>query len=134
MAMATFDIWHIAIPVSDMAHSIQFYKSLGFVLIGTDEGSSKRQAFLATKVGGFSIELFEPLKPSAEFKTPDHLAFECQNIENFRNSLLSHTSLDVPKIEEFDNGVKCLNLKDPDGVTLQFFEGRAIYENSIAIK
>jgi glyoxylase I family protein len=128
------DIWHVAIPVSDLAKSEDFYVSkLGFVLVGRDEYPSKKQAFVAVQPGGFTIELFERIGKHAKEPAlrPDHLAFECENIEAFRERLLVAGSSGVPEVETFDNGVRYFGLNDPDGVYIEFFQGRKIYEAGI---
>lgn len=132
--MSGLDIWHVAIPVSNLARSEAFYiDCLGFTLVGRDEYPSKKQAFVAVRPGGFTIELFERLgKHSGEpALRPDHLAFECENIDAFRDRLLAAGLDDVPEVETFDNGVRYLGLNDPDNVYIEFFQGRKIYEASI---
>ena len=132
MAPTAFDIWHIAFPVTDLSISLEFYRTLGFIVVGTDASTSKKQAFVAVKSGGFSIELFEPTEPLTEKKHPDHLAFDCADLEQFRRSLLEKMSQGLANVVTFENGVKCLSMRDPDGVCLEFFEGRRLYERSIA--
>jgi catechol 2,3-dioxygenase-like lactoylglutathione lyase family enzyme len=132
--MSGLDIWHVATPVSNLAKSEAFYiNSLGFVLVGRDEYPSKKQTFVAVRPGGFTIELFERLgKHAAEpALRPDHLAFECEDIDAFRAQLIASGAVEVPEIETFDNGVRYLGLNDPDGVYIEFFQGRKIYEASI---
>jgi catechol 2,3-dioxygenase-like lactoylglutathione lyase family enzyme len=127
------DIWHVAIPVSDLGKSVEFYSGLlGLKVIGFDEYSSKKQAFVATKPGGFTIELFEAKGPRKEEapKRPDHLAFECADLKALRERLVAR-SKDIPEIETFDNGIHHIGLEDPDGVTIDLFQGRAIFEEEI---
>ena len=133
MKKPVFDIWHVAIPVRQLSSSVQFYcDQLGFTLFGLDEQSSKKQAFIQSGKSEFTIELFEPKDPAYSPQRPDHLAFECENIVQYRDWLLKNGLPDIPEILEFDNGVKYLPLRDPDGVALEFFQGRKIYEDSIA--
>jgi catechol 2,3-dioxygenase-like lactoylglutathione lyase family enzyme len=120
------EVWHVAFPVSDIERSVGFYCGrLDFMLLGRDEYPSKKQAFVALRDGGFTLELFEPLGRWAEAppKRPDHVAFECANLSVFR-ALVREPA----EIETFDNGVQFLRLLDPDGVELHFFRGRSIYE------
>ncbi|HKR55782.1 MAG TPA: VOC family protein [Gemmatimonadales bacterium] len=131
-----FDIWHVAFPVSNLDRAHAFYcVHLGFKIVGRDEYPSKRQLFVAIRDGGFTIELYEPKGTSVgeARHLPDHLAFECVAIEEVR-SRIAGTGLAVPEIETFDNGVKCFSLRDPDGVRLDFFQGRAIYDASISAR
>lgn len=129
------DIWHVAIPVKDLARSVDFYcGKLGLGFLGYDEQTDKRQAFVFVKDEGFTIELFEPTRSalSESRKIPDHLAFECEDIGVYRGHLLERGLSGVDEVAEFDNGVKHIGLKDPDGVTIDLFQGRNIYERSIA--
>ncbi|HEY6419672.1 MAG TPA: VOC family protein [Candidatus Binataceae bacterium] len=128
------EIWHIAIPVDDLERAVKFYhRALGFELIGRDEYPSMRQAFVALGRGGFTIELFLPLgeeekKPRLR---PDHLAFECGDIEAYRSRLVKN-GLSVPEIETFDSGMKHFEVRDPDGVKLDFFQGRVLYDDFLS--
>ncbi len=129
-----FDIWHVAIPVSDLERSVKFYcETLGFKMLGRDEYPSKKQAFIVTFPKGFTIELFEPKGAAVEKprKLPDHLAFEARNLREYREKLVS-SGFHPDQIEEFDSGVKYLGITDPDGVLIEFFEGREIHEQSLS--
>ena len=124
----SFDIWHVAIPVTDLEMSVAFWCGrLGFLLLGRGEYEDKRQAFVGVRPGGFVVELFEPLGAAAEReqKRPDHLAFECEDIDSFRASIRASEP-----VRTFENGVRFLRVADPDGVELEFFQGRAIFENA----
>jgi catechol 2,3-dioxygenase-like lactoylglutathione lyase family enzyme len=128
-----FDVWHVALPVSDLEAAEAFWcGGLGFRLVGRDEYPSKKQAFVAVREGGFTVELFEPLGKArdAEPRRPDHVAFECADLARFR-AALGKRMKDLPPIDEFENGVRVLEIVDPDGMPVQFFQGRAIYEASI---
>lgn len=127
------DIWHVPVPVTDLERSVEFYcHHLGFVLIGRDEWDDKAQAFVAVRQGGFSVELFQP-KDGVPRRLPDHLAFECRDLRAYRERLLL-SGLAVPQVETFDNGVMFLPVRDPDGLEIEFFQGRAQYEASISPK
>jgi catechol 2,3-dioxygenase-like lactoylglutathione lyase family enzyme len=124
----SFDIWHVAIPVSDLERSVEFWCGrLGWSLLGRGEYEDKRQAYVGVRPGGFVVELFEPLGEAAERqpRRPDHLAFECDDIESFRESIG-----EAEPVRTFDNGVRYLRIADPDGVELEFYQGRAIFEDA----
>jgi glyoxylase I family protein len=125
------NLWHIAIPVNNLQNSVEFYRdALGFKLLGCDEYSDKRQAFIEITDGGINLELFEPIKDREERlrRRPDHLAFEAQNIEELR-ALLSTRQIDsISEISIFESGMKYMGLKDPNGIPIEFFEGRHLYE------
>lgn len=125
------DIWHVPVPVADLDRSVEFYcDKLGFVLIGRDAYEDKKQAFVAVRAGGFTVELFQPLDGIAR-RLPDHLAFECADLAAYR-ARLQGAGLAVGDIADFGNGVLYLQVIDPDGLEIELFQGRASYEASIA--
>ncbi|HEY1560901.1 MAG TPA: VOC family protein [Caulobacteraceae bacterium] len=127
-------IWHVAHWVSDLEKSVGFYcRNLGFRLVGRDDCPTMRQAFVSLGEGGFSIELFVPLgeEASKPRRSPDHIAFEAAGLETYWKSVVD-SGLAVPEIEVFPGGMKHFALEDPDGLRLDFFEGRAGYEAFIA--
>ncbi|MBN8701535.1 MAG: VOC family protein [Bacteroidetes bacterium] len=126
-----FDIWHIAIPVTNIEESISFYCDfLGFIFIGTDENHNKKQAFIKTPGGNMSIELFIESN-SINKKMPDHIAFECDDIETYINKLKSKNATIPTHLNSYDNGVRFFSLIDPQGIPLHFFKGRKLYEDSL---
>jgi catechol 2,3-dioxygenase-like lactoylglutathione lyase family enzyme len=133
-ASRPLDIWHVACPVADLDRSVAFYCSgLGFDLVGRDQDPTIRQAFVSLGKGGFSIELFVPLGEDAKKprRSPDHLAFEAADLDAYRQSVIA-AGLAVPPVEVFDGGMKHFRLEDPDGLRLDFFQGRASYETFLA--
>ena len=135
-AASGLHVWHVAHPVSDLDASVDFYcRCLGFHLVGRDEDPTMRQAFVSLGEGGFSIELFVPLGEAAERprRSPDHIAFEADRLEDYRGSVVA-SGLAAPEIEVFNGGMKHFRLEDPDGLRLDFFEGRAGYEAYLARK
>ena len=92
-----------------------------------------KQAFVSLGEGGFTVELFVPLGDEAAKPRhlPDHLAFECRNIDNYREGVVA-SGLSVPEIETFLGGMKHFELRDPDGVKLDFFQGRIGYDTFLS--
>ena len=88
-----------------------------------------KQVFVSLGKGGFTLELFVPLGDEAAKPRhlPDYLAFECQNIDNYREAVVA-SGLSVPEIETFPGGMKHFELRDPDGIKLDFFQGRLGYD------
>jgi catechol 2,3-dioxygenase-like lactoylglutathione lyase family enzyme len=127
---AEFDIWHLAISVADLARSEEFYVGkLGFTLVGREELSNRRQIVVSTKPGGFTLMLFQQLRDSLSMpRHPDHLAFECEYIEEFHARLVEAGLTYLPRVETLANGARRFALSDPDGVQLHFFQGRQVYE------
>lgn len=131
MQKPKISLWHVAIPVANLDESVSFYcHRLGFQLNGFDEYPDKKQAFIAVGDEGFNLELFEPKIKDREIlgRKPDHLAFEVENLRSFRERLIQPGFSQLPEIEEFENGILHFKLSDPDGLTVQFFEGRRIYD------
>ncbi|CAG0999815.1 lactoylglutathione lyase [Planctomycetaceae bacterium] len=124
------DIWHVAIPVSDLARSEDFYvHKLGFALVGREESAQKRQIFVSVKPGGFTLVLFAHSRDALAMpRYPDHLAFECEYIEEFRARLVQAGLTYLPRVESLPNGTRRFALSDPDGVQLHFFQGRQVFE------
>ena len=125
-ASGRLDIWHVAYPVTDLDRSIAFYcGGLGFELVGRD----KESAFVSLGRGGFTIELLaqaaeEEANPR---RAPDHIAFESADLDAYRESLID-AGLTVPPVHVIGEGMKRFALDDPDGVRLDFFQGRASLE------
>jgi catechol 2,3-dioxygenase-like lactoylglutathione lyase family enzyme len=135
-ARPKIDIWHVAHPVADLDRSVGFYcDGLGFDLVGRDEDPTIRQAFVALGNGGFCIELFIALGEDAgkPRQAADHLAFEADDLDAYRESVVA-AGLSVPQIEVFDGGMKHFRLEDPDGLRLDFFQGRDSFETYLAGK
>jgi catechol 2,3-dioxygenase-like lactoylglutathione lyase family enzyme len=133
-ASRNIEIWHVAHPVADLDQSVAFYCGyLGFELVGRDEYPTMRQAFVSLGKRGFTIELFVPLgeEASKPRRAPDHLAFEAIDLDAYRESVIA-AGLTVPPLETFEGGMKHFALDDPDGLRLDFFQGRDGYETFIS--
>lgn len=130
-----FDIWHVAIPVSDLAKSEDFYvRILGFELTGRESLPQRRQIIVRVCEGGFSLLLFQSLMDSLGLpQRPEHLAFECAYIEKFRARLVVAGLTYLPHVETLPSGARRFALSDPDGVQLHFFQGREIYEAGLQV-
>jgi catechol 2,3-dioxygenase-like lactoylglutathione lyase family enzyme len=128
---ARLDIWHVAYPVADLDRSIAFYCGcLGFELVGRDRES----AFVSLGKGGFTIELLIQGSGAAadSHRAPDHIAFESADLDGYREWLVQ-AGLSVPPIHVIGEGMKRFALDDPDGVRLDFFQGRAGLEAFMSI-
>jgi len=124
------DIWHVAYPVADLERSIAFYCGcLGFELVGRDTES----AFVSLGKGGFTIELL--VQPTERAKSPrrapDHVAFEAVDLDAYREKLIN-AGLAVAPVNVIGEGMKRFALDDPDGVRLDFFQGRSGLEAYIS--
>ena len=128
-----FDIWHLGLPVANLERSVSFYvDGLGFELLGYYESESYRMAFARVPGGAFTLEFLEYREPTAA-KRPDHLAFEVPNLSGYRERLLKSGFFDqVLEIADAGVGLRKFTVIDPDGVPVQFYLGRAVFDRSIA--
>ncbi|HEX4047819.1 MAG TPA: VOC family protein [Elusimicrobiota bacterium] len=126
-----FDVWHLGLPVEDLERSVNFYvDGLGFELLGYSESERYRMAFARVPAGAFTIELLEYREPSAA-KRPDHLAFEVRDLDAFREALSKKGRLGTaPEISAAGPGLRRFVVADPDGVPIQFYEGRAHFDKT----
>ncbi|MDO8473387.1 MAG: VOC family protein [Dehalococcoidia bacterium] len=130
--MSGFDIWHLGLPVKNLQESLRFYvDGLGFELLGY---YCKNLAFVRPPGKAFTIELMELAKDAQDAdRLPHHLAFECENLESFHSDLLAKDFIaEAPAIVPSNSGLRLFTLRDPDGVRVQFYQGRAGFDYSIA--
>lgn len=123
------DIWHIAYPVADLDRSVAFYCGLGFALVGRDDEA----AFVSLGKRGFTIELMaQPRAEAASIhRAPDHVAFDTSDLEAYREGIIA-AGISAPEIQVIGEGAKRFALDDPDGVRLDFFQGRDGFEAFIS--
>ena len=131
-----FDVWHLGLPVRDLEQSVRFYREgLGFELLGYYEAGRTRMAFVRVPGGSFTIEFLESRDASAEApsKKPDHLAFESADLAAFHARLSERGFFkDLPEIAEVNNGLQKFTVTDPDGVPIQFYQGRAAFDRTLS--
>lgn len=127
-----FDVWHIGVPVKNLKESLKFYVTgLGFEFLGYYK---KTVAFVRPPGKAFTIEFMEFKKEEGTGfeKKPHHLAFECVDVERFRANLLRRGHCpELPEIVPSNSGLRLFELRDPDGVRVQFYQGRAGFDQSI---
>ena len=126
-----FDVWHIGIPVQNLEDSVKFYVTgLGFEFLGYYE---KTMAFVRPPGQSFTIEFMEFKKDAEGFdKKPHHIAFECENVEQFRDNLIERGFVkEVQEIVPSNNGMRLFAVTDPDGIKVQFYQGKARFEKAI---
>jgi catechol 2,3-dioxygenase-like lactoylglutathione lyase family enzyme len=126
-----FDVWHLGLPVEDLERSVSFYvDGLGFELLGYSESERYRMAFARVPGGAFTIEFLQYRERTAA-KRPDHLAFEAPNVDAFRARLLQEGYFKtLPAIADAGPGLRRFAVTDPDGVPIQFYEGRANFDKT----
>ena len=129
-----FDVWHLGVPVKNLQASVKFYQALGFELIGY---FAQNLAFVRPPGSIFTLELME-LVDSTENqveKKPHHLAFAVENLQKFRERLRALEEVEgVTEIRPSFNGMSLFALKDPDGITIQFYQGHEEFERAIQLQ
>lgn len=130
-----FDVWHLGLPVENLERSVRFYvDGLGFELLGYSESDRYRMAFARVPGGAFTLEFLEYREPT-DAKRPDHLAFEARNVDAFRERLLQDGFFNsLPEIAAAGPGLRRFSVTDPDGVPIQFYEGRALFDKTLSRK
>ncbi|MFS1514500.1 VOC family protein [Chengkuizengella sp. SCS-71B] len=115
-------IHHVAIEVSDLSRSIEFYQSLGFLIEQSIDFKGEEAIFL--ELEHFRLELYEVenSRKKSNYDKQMHIAFE---VESW-NELLKW--IDVIKLEiiegpfKLENGWRTIFVKGYDGEILEFME------------
>ncbi|WP_019121822.1 VOC family protein [Brevibacillus massiliensis] len=119
---------HVALIVTDMERSIQYYSSMfGYKLRTRGQSATRDMAFLYhDDQPGFEIELIRDLKPLGEYSDSgivNHLAFTVENIEEameyYRQKGVQFNS---EKPNTAIDGAKTIFFHGPDRELLQFVQ------------
>jgi catechol 2,3-dioxygenase-like lactoylglutathione lyase family enzyme len=117
---------HVAIAVSDMDRSIEFYnKVLGLSILkdGRNEGGEKK-SFLGTK-DHTSIALTEDKKLNRDksqiVESVAHVAFKVVDVEKARETLKNKGISFIEEKVEKDGKIKAYHFLDPDGLELEIY-------------
>jgi len=126
-----FDVWHIGVPVKNLNQSVEFYVTgLGFEFLGYYE---KTMAFVRPPGKNFTIEFLEFKEDAPGFdRKPHHIAFECENVEQFREDLIKKGFFrEIQEITPSNNQMRLFAVTDPDGIKVQFYQGKAGFDKAI---
>lgn len=125
--MFSFD--HIAISVTNLERSIEFYQKLGFILDNQFEDGDYKWATL--KLNEFSLEIFCYNKNNNKFSGDlsitgvNHFALNTKNIDDCIQNIKEFYS---GKIEIYygDLNRKSFWIKDPDNIGIQIIETKKL--------
>jgi lactoylglutathione lyase len=117
---------HVAIVVSDMDRSIEFYNEvLGLTILkdGRNEGE-KKKSFLGTKDHTL-IALTEDKKLNRDksqiVESVAHVAFKVNNVEKTSKTLIGKGITFIEEKIEKDGKVRAYHFLDPDGLELEIY-------------
>ncbi|MDQ7056712.1 MAG: VOC family protein [Persephonella sp.] len=130
-----FVVHHIALSVSDIKKSEEFYAHFGFKKVSQYISEDKSLHILHLKNSSFIIELFSfrdcipperrPLWEDLKFSGYRHIAFRVENIHKakeklIRKGLISHRT----EIKKGRTGILYFFLTDPDGNFVEIVEDK----------
>jgi len=123
---------HVAITVSDMQKSIDFYKRLGFGIISVYDKSEPGAKGASLKLGQIELEMFCFKNPAKSNPKEPKEAFKAIGVTHFA---LGHNELDecckklkkagfeiLHEPKTASTGHRYTFLKDPDGTYIELFE------------
>jgi glyoxylase I family protein len=120
---------HVALEVSDLGRSIQFWRSVFGYTIFADDSADPRQPSVKGVVGGFGVELVQTLEPVGEFasRSPGSplgsvvLSFSVANLDAAFEKLKARKLVDVEAPADI-RGVRFFSVYDPDGRAIELIQ------------
>lgn len=113
---------HIGIPTDDMQATIEFYQSLGFSVMHTNEHNHHKVAFLS--LGNVVIETYENDRVAAKCGAIDHIALNVSDIKATHTVVraLGYQELEdgIQTLPFFSNGVSYFTIKGPNAEKVEF--------------
>jgi catechol 2,3-dioxygenase-like lactoylglutathione lyase family enzyme len=122
---------HIAITVDDIEKTKDFYRKIGFKVEKEMYSTEKSRRLLLLRGYGFEMEIFRFDDQPPDQKDVSnlqaikmhHFALPVRNLEETKSKLLAEG---VPLSKDIQTsssgGVRFLNIEDPSGFTIEFFE------------
>lgn len=125
-----FYLPHVAITVTDIEATKSFYSTIGFLIKENLYSEEKKRHFLLLEGYGLEMEVFyfdDQAKGQiykTDYKTvgPQHIAFPVSDLEEKKEDLLQKGIILLEDMRVSSLGVKNLNITDPSGITVEFFE------------
>jgi glyoxylase I family protein len=125
---------HVALSVSDLEASEEFYRHFGFTLELEREIPERKLKIARMVCNNACLELFcfydfwpndrlnRNLWDDLSQLGVKHFAMKVPDIRRFRDQLLSWYGGDVDEISEGKTGLQYFFLRDPDGILLEIVE------------
>lgn len=121
---------HIAITVNDIQATKDFYSAIGFEVLQDIHSEEKKRHFLLLSGFGLEIEVFRfDDQTENRFAAPDlyieglqHFALPVSDLEAKKQDLLAKGVTLIKDISVSSLGTKNLNIADPTGFIIEFFE------------
>ena len=113
-------VQHIGVPTNDIAKTIAFYETLGFVNEHQADNNGEKVAFL--KLGDMVIETYQNGKAVGAAGAVDHIAINVTDVEEARR-IADEMGLNVIEADQlpfFANGVKYFTILGPNNEKLEF--------------
>lgn len=128
--MGSYKYPHVAITVNNIIESKKFYEKIGFQVAENIYSQEKKRHFLLLQGFGLEIEvfLFDEQAPYQKYTTDiqtvglQHIALPVSNIDEKKSELLQKEIALFKDITVSSLGVKNLNVVDPTGIIIEFFE------------
>lgn len=113
---------HIGIPTRSIEKTIDFYRSLGFIVIHAPEHEHKKVAFL--KLADVVIEAYENDETAGRIGAIDHIAL---NVRDIQAAYVQVRSLGYQELENgiqtlpfFSKGVSYFTIQGPNAEKVEF--------------
>ena len=129
-----FKIHHVAISVSNIEKSFEFYKVFGFKKVLTWENEEKDLKIFHLKLWEIFLELFcfkkyiEMPINSTKLSTDipqiwvKHFWIEVENLEEIKIDFIKMKLVKDIEIKNWKTGIKYFFIKDPDWILLEFIQ------------
>jgi len=125
---------HVALSVSNLRKSCEFYQKLGFSTAMSWSSPNGDMQIERLKLGTVSLELFcfkeaQASPESSRQLSTDlprigckHFALKCENLNETIQELQQKGFQNIPEITTGKTGVRYVFIKDPDGILLEILE------------
>lgn len=130
-----FQPHHVALTVSNIEKTIEFYKKFGFKEVIRWKAEDNSLIVVHLKLNNFILELFsfkdvkegaveKELFEDLKHKGYRHFALKVENLEEIYSKLKEKGIIPINQITEGKTGIKYFFIKDPEGNFLEIVEDK----------